>query len=61
MNESTLVRVERVCAELATTGQPITFTAVAERAQIGRATLYCDQQLRAVVDEYRTRQTGTAP
>lgn len=57
MTESALVRVERVCAELATAGHPITFTAVAERAQLGRATLYRDQQLRAVVDEYRTRQT----
>jgi hypothetical protein len=49
--------VERVCAELATSGHPITFTAVAEHAQIGRATLYRDQQLRAIVDEHRTRQT----
>ncbi|ANS32448.1 hypothetical protein R1CP_39320 (plasmid) [Rhodococcus opacus] len=57
MSENTLVRVERICAELATTGQPITFTAVAEQAQIGRATLYRDKQLRAVVDEHRTRQT----
>jgi hypothetical protein len=57
MNENTLVRVERVCAELATKGYPITFTAVAEQAQIGRATLYRDRQLRAIVDEHRTRQT----
>ncbi len=32
MNEPTLMRVERVCAELTTSGQPITFTAVAEHA-----------------------------
>ncbi len=57
MSENALVRVERICVELATTGQPITFTAVAEQAQIGRATLYRDKQLRAVVDEHRTRQT----
>jgi len=57
MNESTLLKVERVCAELATSGQPITFTAVAEHARISRATLYRDQQLRAIVDEHRTRQT----
>ncbi|BCP14242.1 DUF6262 family protein [Mycobacterium paraintracellulare] len=57
MNENTLIRVERVCAELATNGHPITFTAVAEHAQIGRATLYRDPQLRAIVDEHRTRQT----
>jgi hypothetical protein len=56
MKETTLLRVERVCAELATSGQPITFTAVAEHAQISRATLYRDHQLRAIVDEHRTRQ-----
>ncbi len=58
MNEDTLIRVERVCAELATTGHPITFTAVAEQAHIGRATLYRDRQLRAIIDEHRTRQTN---
>ncbi|SOJ57611.1 hypothetical protein MSIMFB_05089 [Mycobacterium simulans] len=57
MNEPILLRVERVCAALTTSGQPITFTAVAEHAQISRATLYRDQQLRAIVDEHRTRQT----
>jgi nicotinamidase-related amidase len=57
MNESALIRVERVCAELASKGYSITFTAVAEQAQVGRATLYRDQQLRAIVDEHRTRQT----
>ena len=57
MSESALVRVERVCAANYYTGHPITFTAVAEQAQIGRATLYRDPQLRAIVDEHRTRQT----
>jgi hypothetical protein len=57
MSDTTLARVERVCAELVTNGQPITFTAVAEHARIGRATLYRDPQLRAIVDEHRTRQT----
>jgi hypothetical protein len=57
MTESALIRVERICNELATAGHPITFTTVAEHAQIGRATLYRDQQLRAIVDEHRTRQT----
>lgn len=33
------------------------FTAVAQQAQISRATLYRDPQLRAIVDEHRTRQT----
>ena len=55
MNESALIRVERVCTALATSGHPITFTAVAEQAQIARATLYRDQQLRAIIDEHRAR------
>ena len=55
--ESALIRVERVCTELTTSGQPITFTSVAQQAQISRATLYRDPQLRAIVDEHRTRQT----
>lgn len=58
MNEPTLLRVERVCAELATAGQLITFTAVAEHAQTSRASLYRDPQLRAIVDEHRSRQTN---
>ncbi len=57
MNQPALLRVERICADLATAGQPITFTAVAEHAHISRATLYRDRQLRTIVDEYRTRQT----
>jgi hypothetical protein len=57
MTDSTLLRVERVCTELATSGQPITFTVVAAQAEVSRATLYRDPQLRAIVDEHRTRQT----
>ncbi|WP_373141676.1 hypothetical protein [Mycobacterium marinum] len=57
MNEPTLLKVERVCAELTTSGHPIISTTVAEHAQISRATLYRDQQLHAIVDEHRTRQT----
>jgi hypothetical protein len=40
MSETALARVEKVCADLARSGEPVTFTAVAERADIGRATLY---------------------
>lgn len=58
MNEPTLLRVERVCADLATSGQPTTFTAIAEHTRIGRATLYRDPQLRAIIDEHRTQQTN---
>jgi nicotinamidase-related amidase len=57
MSQSALIRVEHVCSELTTSGRPITFTTVAEQAQISRATLYRDPQLRAIVDEHRTRQT----
>jgi hypothetical protein len=57
MKDTALRTVERVCTELATSGQPVTFTVVAEHAQIGRATLYRNPQLRAVIDEHRTRQT----
>jgi uncharacterized protein DUF6262 len=57
MTETTLARVEKICAELTRSGEPVTFTAVAERADIGRATLYRNPQLRAVIDEHRTRQT----
>jgi hypothetical protein len=51
-----LHRVETACAQLLDTGQAITFTAVAEHSGLGRATLYRNQQLRAVIDEHRTRQ-----
>ena len=46
-------RAEQACAELAAAGQPITFTAVAEHAGIGRATLYRDPALRALVNGHR--------
>ena len=47
--------VEAVCAELAATGQPITFTAVAVLARISRTTLYRRADLRAVINDHRTR------
>lgn len=46
-------RAEQACAELANTGQPVTFTAVAARADVGRATLYRDPALRALIDSHR--------
>jgi Phage integrase family/Family of unknown function (DUF6262) len=54
--EPTLVRVERACAQLLQAHQQVTFTAVAQLAGIARATLYRDPELRAVIDEHRTRQ-----
>lgn len=52
---ATLVRVERACAELAAGSLPVTFAAVAARAEVSRATLYRDESLRAVVEEHRQR------
>ena len=46
-------RAEQACADLAAAGQPVTFTAVAARAGIGRATLYRDPALRALIDGRR--------
>jgi Family of unknown function (DUF6262) len=48
-------RVEDACAELLLAGQPVTFDAVAEHAGLGRATLYRNPDLRAVIEEHRAR------
>jgi AcrR family transcriptional regulator len=50
-----LARVETACAELAEHGETVTFAAVADRARVGRATLYRRSELRAVVEEHRAR------
>ena len=50
-----LARVEAACAGLATAGQPITFGAVAARAQVSRTTLYRRADLRAVIEEHQAR------
>jgi len=54
-NASTLNRVERACVELHHDGRPVTFTAVAARAGLGRTTLYRNPALRAVIEEHRHR------
>jgi hypothetical protein len=46
-------RAEQACAELAAAGQPVTFTAVAARTGLGRATLYRDPALRTLIDGHR--------
>ncbi|HUY49653.1 MAG TPA: hypothetical protein VMV92_28715 [Streptosporangiaceae bacterium] len=50
-----LTRTEAACAELAATGQPVTFTAVAVLARISRTTLYRQADLRAIIDDHKTR------
>jgi hypothetical protein len=47
------VRVERACRALLTTGDAITFDAVAAHTGIGRATLYRRPELRAIVEQHR--------
>lgn len=51
-----VARVEAAIEELVRADLPVTFTAVAERAGIARATLYRNPTLRAIVDEHRLRQ-----
>jgi hypothetical protein len=54
-DQPSLARVERACSDLAAAGQSVTFAAVAERASLGRTTLYRNPGLRAVVQEHRAR------
>lgn len=54
-----LARVEDALRALAAADQPVTFTAVAERAALARATLYRNPTLRALVDEHRLGQIDT--
>ena len=53
--EQRLQLVEDACAELALATDPITFDAVAARTGLGRATLYRNADLRAVIEDHRTR------
>jgi hypothetical protein len=55
MSEDLRQRVEQACTDLAAAAQPVTFTAVATRAHVGRATLYRNPELRALVEEHRAR------
>ena len=55
MSEERVTRVERACARLVRARQPVTFVAVAAQAGVGRATLYRDPSLRALVSEHRSR------
>ena len=55
MSDHLRQRVEQACTDLAAAAQPVTFTAVATQASIGRATLYRNPELRALVEEHRAR------
>ena len=55
MTDDAPARVEAACAELTAAGEPVSFTAVAQRARIGRATLYRRPELRSLVEEHRAR------
>lgn len=55
MSADLVRRVERACAQLVRAHEPVTFVAVAARADVGRATLYRDPTLRALVNEHRSR------
>lgn len=61
MTPDLTTRVEQACHDLAATGSPVTFSAVADLSGIARATLYRRPELRAVVQEQRriTRETLT--
>jgi hypothetical protein len=48
-----VTRVETACAQLVDDGAAVTFTAVASRAEIAKATLYRRPELRAIVEERR--------
>jgi hypothetical protein len=54
-SEELLARVEAALADLAASGRPITFTAVAAHAGLARPTLYRDATLHAMVEEHRVR------
>ena len=55
MTNANTALIETICRELTATGNPITFTTIAERARISRTTLYRDPQLRAVIEEHKHR------
>jgi len=51
--------VEAALGGLAADDQPVTFTAVAERAGVARATLYRNPTLRAIIDQRRRDRIDT--
>ncbi len=55
MNHTPLERVEQACTALIEAGESVTFTAVAKKANLGRATCYRNPELRAVIEDHRAR------
>lgn len=55
MTDPLTLRVEHACQQLLTAGAEVTFADVADRAGVGRATLYRRPELRAIVEEHRQR------
>ncbi len=60
MTAAPLNQIERVCADLARDGHPITIAAVADRAGIARSTIYRNPELRTMIEHHRqTAPDGT--
>ena len=55
MSSEIAVRVESACSELIEEGTAVTFTAVAAKTGLSKATLYRRPELRATVEEHRAR------
>jgi AcrR family transcriptional regulator len=53
MTGDLVARVETACAQLVDAGQAVTFTAVASRAGMAKATLYRRPELRAIIEQRR--------
>ncbi len=50
-----VLRVETACLQLLEGGRPVTFAEVATLAKMGRTTLYRRPDLRALIEEHRSR------
>jgi hypothetical protein len=55
VNADLVLRVEQACLDLLAADEPVTFPAVAARADVTRAVLYRRPELRAVVEDHRQR------
>lgn len=56
-NTEAISKVEQACTQLLAEQQAVTFTQVAARTGLRRATLYRNPSLRALVEEHRHRAT----